>query len=61
MLDDKLFWKIVKPVFSNKRSRQGDIKLVEGDKLLHDNSEVAEELNIFFKEAVLTLDINENS
>ena len=34
VLDNKLFWKI--------------IKLVEGDKLLQDHSEVAEELNNFF-------------
>ena len=46
---------------SNKRSHRGNIKLVEGDKLLRDDREVAEELNNFFKEAVLTLDINENS
>ena len=34
---------------------------MEGDKLLQDDSEVAEELNNFFKEAVSTLDLNENS
>ena len=37
------------------------MKLVEGDKLLQDDSEVVEELNNFFKEAVSTLDVNENS
>ena len=37
-----------------------NIKLVEGDKLLQDDSDVTEELNNFFKEAVSTLDINEN-
>ena len=60
MLDNKLFWKTVKPFFSNNGSHQGKIKLVEGDKLLQD-SEVAEELNNFFKKAVSTLDVNENS
>ena len=59
--DNKLFWKTVKPFFSNNGSHQGNIKLVEGDKLLQDDSEVAEELNNFFKEAVSTLDVNENS
>ena len=61
VLDNKLFWKTVKPFFSNKGSHRGNIQLVEGDKLLQDDSEVAEELNNFFKEAVSTLDVNENS
>ena len=47
MSDNKLFWKTVKPFFSNKRSHRGNIKLSEGDKLLQDDSEVAEELNKF--------------
>ena len=58
--DNKLFWKTVKPFFSNNGSHRGNIKLVEGDKLLQDDSEVAEELNNFFKEAVSTLDVNGN-
>ena len=56
-----MFWKNVKLFFSNNGSHRGNIKLVEGDKLLQDDSEVAEELNTFFKEAVSTLDVNENS
>ena len=55
MSDNKLFWKTVKPFFSNKGSHRGNIKLVEDDKLLQDDSKVAEELNNFFKEVVLTL------
>ena len=61
MSDNKLVWKTIKPFFSNKGSHHGNTKLVEGDKLLEDNSEVAEELNNFLREAVPTLDINENS
>ena len=45
VLNNKLFWKTVKPSFSNKGSHRDNIKLVEGDKLLEDDSEVAEELN----------------
>ena len=60
MSDNKLFWKTVKPFFFNKGSHRGNIKLVEGDKLLQDGSEVAEELNNFLKEAVSTLDVSEN-
>ena len=61
MSDNKLFWKTVKPFFSKNGSHRSTIKLVEGVKLLQDDSEVAEELNNFFKEAVSTLNVNENS
>ena len=59
--DNKLFWKTIKTLFSNKGSHRGNIKLVEGAKILQDDSEVAEELNNFFKKAVSTLDVNDNS
>ena len=61
MSDNTLFWKTAKPFFSNNGSHRGNIKLAEGDKLLQDDSEVTEELNNFFKEAVSTLDVNKNS
>ena len=61
MSDNKLFWKTVKPFFCNRGSHWGNIKLLKGDKLLQDNSEVAEELNNFFKEAFSTSNINETS
>ena len=61
MSDNKLFLKTVKLFFSNNSSHRGNIKLVEGDKLLQDDSKVAEELNSFFKEAISTLDVDENS
>ena len=61
MSDNKLFWKTVQPLFTNKGSHQGNIKLFEGDELLQGDSEIAEELNNFIKEAVSTLDVNENS
>ena len=61
MSDNKWFWKTVKTFFSDNGSHRGDIKLVGDDKLLQDDSEVAEELNNSFKEAVSILDVNENS
>ena len=61
MSDNKLFWKTAKPFFSNKECYRGNIKLVEGDKIPQDNSEVAQELNNFFKEAVSILDVDENT
>ena len=61
MNDNKLIWKTVKPFFSNKGSFGNKIKLVENDELLQDDKNIAEEMNNFFKNAVLTLDIKENS
>ena len=61
MSDNKLRWKTGKPLFSNKGSHRGNIKLTEVDKLLQDDSEAEEELNNFFKDAVSILIINENS
>ena len=59
--DNKLFWKTVKPFFSSKGSFGNKIKLVENDKVWHHGSKIAEEMNNFFKNAVSTLDIKENS
>ena len=43
--DNKLFWKNVKFFYSHNGSHRVNIKLVEGNKLLQDDSEVAEERN----------------
>ena len=60
MKDNKLFWKTVKPFFSNKGDRGSNIQLVKDNELLQDDQKIADELNTFFKNAVLNLDINEN-
>ena len=59
--DSKLFWKTAKPFFSNKGSSESKIKLAEKDEVLQDDKKIAKELNIFFKNAVFLLDVNENS
>ena len=59
MNENKLFWKTVKPSFSNKGSFGNKIKHVENDELLQDYKNIAEEMNNFFKNAALTLDIRE--
>ena len=56
-----MFWKTIKPFFTNKGSSESNIKLVEKDEILQDDKEIAEELNTFFKNSVSTFDINENS
>ena len=51
--DNKLFWKTVKPFFSNKGSSGSNINPVEKDEALQDDENIAEELNIFFKKPFL--------
>ena len=58
--DNKLFWKTVKPLFSNKGERGSNIQLVEDNELLQDDQKIADELNSF-KNAVSNLNINENT
>ena len=58
--DNKLFWKKIKPFFSNKGNCGSQIKLVEKDEVLQDDDLIAKELNKFFKNAVSTLNVKEN-
>ena len=46
---NKLFWKTVKPFFSNKGSFGNKIKLVENDKMLQDDKNIAAEMNNLFQ------------
>ena len=59
-LDNKTFWKNIKPLFSDKSPRNQKITLVNGDKIVSDDGEVSESLNTFFRDAVHNLDIKEN-
>ena len=52
---------MVKPFFSNKRNYGANIKLSEEKEVWQNDSEIAEELTEFFKNAVSTLGITENS
>ena len=54
--DNKLFQKTIKPFFSNKGNYGSQIKLTEKDDDL-----IVKELNEFFKNALSTLNITENS
>ena len=56
--DNKLFWKTVKPFFSDTRNCGANIKLVAED-VLQNDSEIIEKLNEFFKNAVSILGITE--
>ena len=56
-LDNKKFWKNVKPLFSDKITNGQKITLVKGDEIISNDNQVAETFNVFFKDAVNSLDI----
>ena len=58
--DNKKFWNTVNPLFSNKGGCKDSIVLVKGDKIISDDTEVAQTFNDFFKNCVNTLNITEN-
>ena len=58
--DNKLFWKTVKSLSSNKGNLGPNIKVVEKNEVLNNDQEIANELNTFFKYTVSNLNINEN-
>ena len=58
--DNKKFWNTVKPLFSEKRRGKVNIVLVNGDKIISDDLEVAQTFNDFFKHSVNALNIQQN-
>ena len=60
--DNKKFWKVVKPLFSEKSTTNNNITLVENNNIFQDEKEVAEKFNDFFRNAVkdLKIEINNN-
>ena len=59
--DNKKFWKTMKPFVTDKGINSDKITLIENDKILHEDGEVAEILNNFFSDAPKNLGIVENS
>ena len=55
--NNKEFWKVVKPFFSEKTTINRIILLVENDKIISDDQEVAELMNNYFSNVVPLLDI----
>ena len=56
--DNKKFWKTAKPFFSDKGAAKSEITLIEGDKIIQEDSEIAKIMNEFFSKAVESLKIN---
>ena len=55
--DNKKFWTVIKPLFSDKTKVRNKIILIEGENILSEDKEVAEKLNSFFINAVNNLGI----
>ncbi len=58
--DNKKFWKTVKPLFSSCGVASQKITLVEDDRLITEDEEVAETFNNFFIKSIESLDLAEN-
>ena len=59
--DNKLFWKSVKPLLSDKSRIRDRINISEKGKILKTESETAESLNSFFSNIVKNLNISRDS
>ena len=55
--DNKIFWKTVKPLLSNKNIQSERIILTEGDNIVNDDKSVSEILNNFFINIVNSLNL----
>ena len=60
ILDNKTFWKYMKPLLSEKTECKPKISLVNGTDIITEDHKLAETFNTFFKEAVGKLNIQEN-
>ena len=58
MIDNKRFWKTVKPLFSDKVKSSEKIILVHDDKIITTDDENAKILNSFFSNVVKHLKIS---
>ena len=61
VVDNKLFWKTVKPLLSDKVAGKDEIRLIENNELVKTDLETAEVLNNFFSNIVQNLDISRYS
>ena len=57
IIDNKSFWKYVKPLFTDKNASSNKINLVEDNSILENNDKIAETFNNFFTSAVSNLNI----
>ena len=58
--DNKQFWQTIKPLLSEKGTRFAHINLVDNEKIISEDRDIAQTLNNFFENAVKSLRIKEN-
>ena len=59
IINNKKFWKTMKPFFSDKNSKNEKIILVEKEQIISDDKEVAETFNTYFSNSVKLLGIKD--
>ena len=57
LTDNKKFWKLINPLFSDKHNKSRKITLIESDNIISNDANVAEVMNTHFSNAVDSLDI----
>ena len=57
--DNKLFWKTIKPLLSDKCIHSSTISLVDNKNVISDDSELAKTFNSYFEKTVIELRIKE--
>ena len=57
VIDNRKFWKTVKPMLSNKFLNNKKITLVDDVKIIRNDKEIAKVLNDFFSDIIKTLNI----
>ena len=58
--DNKKFWRSVKPFFGDKGGAKENIVLVEGERIINDDAEIAQTFNDFFDNAVKSLGLSDS-
>ena len=56
-MDNKTFWKTIKPHFTDKGVNHDSITLVQNEETISDNKEISETLSNFFSEVVTNLNL----
>ena len=57
--DNKMFWKTIKPLFSDKTKACQKMTLVENESIVSDDDAIAETMNTFFSDVIAKLEIKE--
>ena len=58
VIDNKQFWKTIKPAFSEKSTKSDKITLIENAEILSEDTQIAETFNNYFSNIVSNLNIS---